>query len=499
MDGPQKAADDSYFIVKRDEVAGVLRAEVKPSVTEWIGKLRQQPNCTAFVRRMLDIIETRMLVVDVGERIDAAQFVSVLKEATSQIGTDISDQIPRVAQRMAQRPLPGILGDESQEEVTSVDSRPSNGLPLRNGVRNLRLERLDTTSHKITTFDKLRLRIERHFGHQFDWSPLPPVNRRQAKSEARLIWEYGGQEMSIFLNRHQYESCRNRVHVCNAEILPIANAPQSSSPSTASPSRTTRWQSFCNSTMKVLQCWRRNRGVKCHTAATNPASSPTSNARKESYFCIDKYWTSVKQTNMYTVPSVDLMKDDHQLFLRLRESLTTAQGSWLHRLSSWRTCTGVQLSKFTFLFDNSDLVKAFEQKADGKTRELCKGYEYFPLPDLEFDEHMQLMAETILQGLQKPELGRHGRAVLDGIPKLRAPPGLHKRQYNSGWGFYTTQGFCLVKILRWVGAILSPGVAFVLVWLSLISAVDLQNAFVPMSFLTSLVAIILGIALMFPT
>lgn len=151
--------------------------------------------------------------------------------------------------------------------------------------------------------------------------------------------------MSIFLNRHQYESCRNRVHVSNADILPIANAPQSSSPSTASPNRTTRWQSFCNSTMKVLQYWQRNCEVKCHTAATNPASSTTSNAGKESYFCIDKYWTSVKQTNMYTVPSVDLLKDDYQLFLRLRESLTTAKGSWLNRLSSWRTCTGVQLSK----------------------------------------------------------------------------------------------------------------------------------------------------------
>lgn len=112
---------------------------------------------------------------------------------------------------------------------------------------------------------------------------------------------------------------------------------------------------------------------------------------------------------------------------------------------------------------------------------------------------MQLMAETILQGLQKLELGQHSRAILDGIPKLQAPPGIHKRQFNSGWGFYATQGFCLMKILLWVGAILSPGVAFVIAWLRLVGAIDLQNAFVPFSFLACLVTIILWIVLMFAT
>lgn len=72
---------------------------------------------------MLDIIETRMLAVDVGERINAAQCVSALEEASSQIGTDSSDQI----QRVAQRALPGILEDESQEEVTSVRSSHAEG------------------------------------------------------------------------------------------------------------------------------------------------------------------------------------------------------------------------------------------------------------------------------------------------------------------------------------------------------------------------------------
>lgn len=34
MNGPKDLSDDSYFIVKRDEVSSVMKAEVKPSVTQ---------------------------------------------------------------------------------------------------------------------------------------------------------------------------------------------------------------------------------------------------------------------------------------------------------------------------------------------------------------------------------------------------------------------------------------------------------------------------------
>ncbi|KAM0433393.1 hypothetical protein ACHAPT_004271 [Fusarium lateritium] len=71
------------------------------------------------------------------------------------------------------------------------DSSPENQLSQKNGIENLRLEVLDTTSRRVSSFDKRRLRVERHAGHQFDWSPFPPVNRRPASAEARLIWDSG--------------------------------------------------------------------------------------------------------------------------------------------------------------------------------------------------------------------------------------------------------------------------------------------------------------------
>ncbi|WQF88429.1 Putative protein kinase [Colletotrichum destructivum] len=520
--------DDGYFVIKRDEAAGSLRAEIKPSVSQplvqWIDELRQHPNCITFLQRMLDIIETRMLLVDVEERIKALDCASALAEAALLIEPDSPNQLES-------RVSSSVVARESCYEIQDEDTRLATPLPRENGIRNLRLELLDTTSHRISTFDGLRWWVERQFGLKFDWFPLPLLDRRPASAKARLVWnvsfkhpqatggilltimKYGGHDVSIFLSSHQLQRYRSRIRTCDPGILPTTNALQTSS-STASMKSTSlksRWDSVGRSFSKTMQYWQKNNAAKCHTAATHAPSSLTAGSRKESYFCIDKHCTSIRQTSMYTVPSIDSLENDYQLFLALRESLTAARGSWLHRLSSWRTCTGVRLSKvtpksacfaqnqFTFLFDNCDLVKAFEQEFNGNYREICKGYDYCCLPDLDPQEHMELMAETILQGLQEPERGRCGRAVLDGIPKLQSPPGINKRQYNSGWGFHTTQGYCLMKILLWVGVILSPGVVFALAWLSSVNALDLQNAFVPISLLAGLFTIMLAAVLMCTT
>ncbi|KAK2017140.1 kinase-like protein [Colletotrichum eremochloae] len=486
--------DDSYFVVKRGDADGTLRAEIKPSVTQWIFELRQHPNCSPFLQRMLDIIENRMLVIDVRKRIKASDCASALDEAAFLIETDSPNQTKSLE--------PSTVTSEpdygSRDEGTTVDYQLTTRLPRQNGTGSLRLEILDATSHRVSAFDRLRLRVERQFGRQFDWFPLPLVDRRPASARARLIWNYGGRDVSIFLNQQQLQRYRDRFHTCDPGILPTTNAlPTSSSAEWVGPTRSNTFLTVCVS--KALQCWQNINAAKCHNAVTRAPPSLMAGTQKESYFCIDEHWTRIRRTSMYTVPSVDLLEDDCQLFLTLRKSLTAAQGSWMYRLSSWRTCTGVQLSKFTFLFDDCDLVKAFEQGSNGNNHDICKGYDYCCLPDLDPPEQMQLMAETILQGIQEPEPGRNGRAVLDGIPKLQAPPGIHKKQYNSGWGFYTTQGYCLMKVLLWVGMTLSPGVVFAMAWLSSVNALDLQNAFVPISFLAGLFTIMLAAVMMCTT
>lgn len=106
---------------------------------------------------------------------------------------------------------------------------------------------------------------------------------------------------------------------------------------------------------------------------------------------------------------------------------------------------------------------------------------------------MRIIAEIILYGIRCPSLGRGQRTVLDGIPKLKAPPGLKKQALTPGWGFHAGQGPCLKKIITWVTAVLTFGLSFVPIWLSSISNIDLQNAFAPVTFLATLLGIILAI------
>lgn len=115
---------------------------------------------------------------------------------------------------------------------------------------------------------------------------------------------------------------------------------------------------------------------------------------------------------------------------------------------------------------------------------------------------MQLMAETILQGLQNPELGRGGQAVLTGIPKLECPPGLVKKQYSSGWGFYTRQGLSVKMIATLAVVIVSLGVTFIPVWLGIVDALDVQTSLAPLSAMTSIfslaLTVIIGIEALAP-
>lgn len=106
---------------------------------------------------------------------------------------------------------------------------------------------------------------------------------------------------------------------------------------------------------------------------------------------------------------------------------------------------------------------------------------------------MQIMAQIILEGIRKPELGRGERTVLSGIPKLKTPPGLEKKALISGWGFHAGQGPCSVKIFGWLSTVLTFGLAFIPIWLASINKIDLQNAFAPVTFLVTLLGLIVGL------
>jgi hypothetical protein len=153
--------------------------------------------------------------------------------------------------------------------------------------------------------------------------------------------------MSICLNAEQYARYRERLRATAPGILPTA---QSTSGSTLRPGSSSHLtgilSSLSSSFHKQLQSWsRRNNHAAATVILLTPATALQAVTQKDSYFCTDRYWTSVKHTSMYTVASVDSLADDYELFIRLRRCLAATPRSWFQRVISTRTCTRVQLSK----------------------------------------------------------------------------------------------------------------------------------------------------------
>lgn len=95
------------------------------------------------------------------------------------------------------------------------------------------------------------------------------------------------------------------------------------------------------------------------------------------------------------------------------------------------------------------------------------------------------------------------------------PWGLSENKINSesdtqeGWlpsvarnglrrvGIHAIQGFSLSKFLRWMGVLLLLHMIFVSCWLLFIDSTDLQNAFVPVGFVITVVGLVVAVPQIF--
>lgn len=75
------------------------------------------------------------------------------------------------------------------------------------------------------------------------------------------------------------------------------------------------------------------------------SSTPTATSWKEFYFCVDKLWTSIKQTSLRTISVTTELNDDYELFINIKKSLSSERRSWVTRVCSWKSYTRVCLSK----------------------------------------------------------------------------------------------------------------------------------------------------------
>lgn len=110
-----------------------------------------------------------------------------------------------------------------------------------------------------------------------------------------------------------------------------------------------------------------------------------------------------------------------------------------------------------------------------------EGYEF------EFDSpvHRKIAAAQIVRGLNNVRRGHGESTMLRTIP-IKNPPHLQKAMGTEGWGIHANQGLSVMKITRWMIVVQVLGLTFASIWLTLINKTDLQNAFLPVTFLTTL-------------
>ncbi|KAK1827008.1 kinase-like domain-containing protein [Podospora conica] len=484
--------DDAFFTLVADSKGQLVRAELKPSVRNYILRLRADPGCSGPLRSILDLVEFGMLVPDASRRLDASTCVRYLREISRQMDYDMeSVYFPG---RASSPKLPKMLPPSGGLNSAGKDVDITQGTLVQPCLQQLEftLSGPFQASHQLFSLESIRSWLDRYVGTKsFDLWPLP-LAKSSLSARYRLTWTYGGQQMSILLGKRTARRWRRGLTTAPASgILP------SWKPSASTQSASTRSSQSHSPAPGLLSTWIKWTR-KPTTAANNPKPPPPlgTGCWKESYLCVDRPWSSVTETNLTTLVVGDSMNEDYDLFIKAREILSRAQGNRIQRFFSWRSYTHVSLSQFHFLFNNSDLVKAYRYtpaiSTPQRPTDICKGYEYIAQHP-EVDTHMEIMAEIILHGIRNPKLGRGERSVIDGIPKLKSPPGLKKEALNSGWGFHAGQGPCVAKMGVWFSAFVALGLAFVPVWLASIDEVDLQNAFAPVSFLLTFLGVMFAL------
>jgi hypothetical protein len=117
-------------------------------------------------------------------------------------------------------------------------------------------------------------------------------------------------------------------------------------------------------------------------------------------------------------------------------------------------------------------------------------YDYTPI--LPEEIHIAIAAKQVLAGMHASKRTIHMNTTLPMIPKKREQR-LNFLLGSQGWGLHAVQGFSITRILTWIASLTSLGVVFIIMCLVFINKTDLQNAFIPVGFFMTMIALALGI------
>ena len=341
--------------------------------------------------------------------------------------------------------------------------------------------------------DRCKQMIEKRVGYPLDWRPFKDGIRWCAQGNSRITWYWSSKKLYIDVPDAQAQAYKDRCQAVS-DIAETASHPSQPSPAYLNSDRQvpSPFVIDMNSSTdgyplsSLPSGYRRQDRLNEVTDndSANQSHLSQRNSYKEIYWCVDKAWSEPRSTKLCSLREHPEIRDDKSLCELLIKEYNRVR-AWKGRTLSWKSCLGIEFIKFARSSSGHDDIVRVQI---GLPPSSATSYEISRL--IPEEVHMRIAASELIAGIYQPDEGRDRTTTLNMIPKrIRTADGTD----SEDWGMHALPRFSLWKILAWIALLTIFGLAFVIFWLVFINKTDLQNAFIPFTFLATMVLIGLGI------
>ena len=343
--------------------------------------------------------------------------------------------------------------------------------------------------------DQCKQRVEARVGHPVDWRPFKQGHRSCPPGNSRVSWYSSNKKLYIdvpdALAQAYMDRCLAVSDIAEAALYPH----QSNSPDAVShmyPDRQVPSPFVINIDPSTDENQLPSGSQSPQWSGVTVTDGPPRTSYKEIYWCVDRAWTEPRSTTLCSLQEHPEIRDDKSLCELLIKEYNRVR-TWKGRIFSWKSCLGIEFIKFARTSTGCDNIIRVQI---GLPPSSSTSYEISRLTPEEV--HMKIAASELIAGIHQPHGGRDRTTTLKMIPKRirnERANGTSSDDCGSSeeWGMHALPRFSLWKILAWIASLAILGLVFVIFWLVLIDKTDLQNAFIPFTFLATMVMIGLGV------
>ncbi|CZR59541.1 uncharacterized protein PAC_09435 [Phialocephala subalpina] len=344
------------------------------------------------------------------------------------------------------------------------------------GYRQVRIVPRDCVP-MLSWSDEIKEGIETRIGSTIEWWPLRDGNRRCPPDHSRIIWDVCPLDLpSSSLKAYILTpiSCKYSGHMLYVDVLDeaIREYRPSCVPISLVPAPPTlplhNLNPSSSSTQGQSGYQRAQVPYQSRTVPPSPVggTNTPSSGHGRSQRKLASVPSKMRNTSATTVLSVNALQ---------RNTIASAAGKDRY-------------------FPGNDVLELSSLMVYDREARVIKMSIGLPPPDPNRPErvHMAIAAEQLIIGMSYPEKFSGSSSTISMIPKSTRPP-LPLDAGSEGWGLHGLQRFSLMKILAWVIGLWIFGLVFVILWLVFVSKTDLQNTFIPFTFLASMVMLGLGV------